>query len=912
MNTMDVDITTFVTPHFFFVTENNINKRRNILRKISETLRNELTECSSACFDVNEIVGVNYEQDFVRAKIEDIQIKHNKKIYYCWLLDHGFLIKSDEVFKLTNELKKIEPLVKQVSLNNFSYLKSNLELGINGTVKYTPTIIPSLGVSEFCVNLLTGCTRIHLKVLTCFGDILIGELFIHKQNKIFNVSEELIKQNLIIRDATMFEILKNEAAYYMKSHLNLIYSSGKNIPVCNNKIDDKKVVWEDSIDGDVLENGRRRFKNKPTSGQIDQQNIVENTDTDKNMGASIEKPVPQKNTESNCVQIIRTNNPRLLLKLKEKSLQNTNKIQKELELDCTSKMNNKQSESPDKSKIVLKIDVLRKRIGDIKGQEKTCMETVNDTPKVSNNNNLKDDETISKDIYKTWHSSTHPPEIKKSPFSDDTSQSGDRSDIKLFPSGMCMQGKSSKKPIRKNGSSSSHSNSSRSIGSESDCPRVEITQVVKKSSSTYSSESRVRTTDSSTTSDKQRPFTKVDICKLISEGCTCKECQMACEDEDWDFPSNIVKNTDTPKPKFKGGPIIKPSKLLNENEKESFGKGHITSINYDNMTMLQKLGTSKLLVHGESIPQPVKLISSINMDIDVYNNITRLNYSEVKKIQQYAFNGLTENQHVFMINNPKSGKTMAYLPIVASFIKQKNERYNPLLKISGGPIVVILCNDSQKCEEIYDLSKMILERQRCRIHVVTYPGHGNISNVDVLITIPTILSSLILSRATNFKRLCHFVLEDGDAILNTHKELIEKFLLYADQVLENRNCPISVQVIICAEHWTYEIENILKRLNKTPLVCIGNYLEAALYGKMNFTMKFVEANSRMEQLKDILGNTYKYSKSIVVCNSDDIGNIEAYFKSEGIGYTAIKDHLTQEDIQFYEDEWNWSTLGKYS
>lgn len=47
---------------------------------------------------------------------------------------------------------------------------------------------------------------------------------------------------------------------------------------------------------------------------------------------------------------------------------------------------------------------------------------------------------------------------------------------------------------------------------------------------------------------------------------------------------------------------------------------------------------------------------------------------------------------------------------------------------------------------------------------------------------PTILSSLISTRATNFKRLCHLALEDADVILKDQPELIKKVMSYSNQV----------------------------------------------------------------------------------------------------------------------------------
>lgn len=119
-------------------------------------------------------------------------------------------------------------------------------------------------------------------------------------------------------------------------------------------------------------------------------------------------------------------------------------------------------------------------------------------------------------------------------------------------------------------------------------------------------------------------------------------------------------------------------------------------------------------------------MANINIDTEIYKNISKINYKESKRIQLYTFPSITRNQNVIMINDSQSGKTMAYLPILMSFIMEKEERYCKLNKMGGGPIVVILCSNSKKCEEIYDLTWLIWGKQNRRISLVTYPRYGNI------------------------------------------------------------------------------------------------------------------------------------------------------------------------------------------
>lgn len=105
----------------------------------------------------------------------------------------------------------------------------------------------------------------------------------------------------------------------------------------------------------------------------------------------------------------------------------------------------------------------------------------------------------------------------------------------------------------------------------------------------------------------------------------------------------------------------------------------------------------------------------------IRNNLHQLKYKEAKRIQMYTWPAILRQQHVFMINGPQSGKTMAYLPIILTFLLEKNERYEMFVSKTGGPITVILCANTKKCEEIYDLSKTLLRRNMLKVFLATYP-----------------------------------------------------------------------------------------------------------------------------------------------------------------------------------------------
>ncbi|KAH1014972.1 putative ATP-dependent RNA helicase TDRD12 [Dendroctonus ponderosae] len=960
MTTVQVELLNFIAPHIFYVTTELIgNSRANFLSDVSARIRKQH---QGALFSVgsDEIVGVIHEPGFARAVIVDSSNCENNSnnIFFCWLVDHAQLIKTNTIFKLPLEIQKATARCKAASLNNICYLEDHLDFRTTKFARSVPSIAPSAGVIECCLDLLSNYDKLELEVVENFENMLIGELIIYHNGAVYRLSEELCKKQLATINDLLFQNLKHSTKEYIKKHIAAIQQTSKiaqkrlsqspsSVPNVNSTIIDKLSELEleemDRRSLTPLENGRRRklLSRSPalSTSSSDTEQTVKNVAINP---INIEKPLD----EANCAhaETKPKNLPyRLKLLLEEKKC--TRKcegsevkeikkpdIRKKL-IAATKYEKNEQNSITSQKEAEAIIDdpqkyvpkPLEKRPVDIRKKLILCQRSkqrtstcVGKSEQDSNNKQFDSSSTFeeptgmdSKSENSVSSAEMIPEQSRKCP--------------NLFPAGMERRIEVSKTKIktsetvpstRTNSSATEKNNTIRSA-SDDDCLTI---KVPLKSQSTTDDQLSVTEAESKTDdnhkSNLYEPaniFTKQDFCKLVS-GCTCVKCRIDLENDDWDVPLSFETPSDEltihSKSKEK---IIKPPLLLkSESEVCAVIESQILAIDYKGMSSMQKAMCRKLLVHGDSIPIPIKHVANINIHADIYKNISKINYKESKRIQMYAFPSITRNQNVIMINDSQSGKTMAYLPILISFIMEKEERYSKLNKMGGGPIVVIMCSSSKKCEDIYDLTWLILGKQNRRISLVTYPGHGNISNIDVLITMPTVLSSLISTRATNFKRLCHLALEDADVMLKDQTELIKKFINYSNQVLENRNCPKSIQLIMCARHWTPEIENMLLSLNKIPIVCIGNHLEAALYGKMKFTMQFLEASCKEQFMHNLLKDTFKFTKSVIICNRDEIDDVQTFLMLKGIEFTSFSGVTQHEDILYLEKVWTNKYRGDFS
>ncbi|XP_050301162.1 putative ATP-dependent RNA helicase TDRD12 [Anthonomus grandis grandis] len=897
---LDIQILKFVNPHIFFVTTDlDKQHRASQLKHISDRIKssNLVPNADASTLPADQIIAVQHEGKFLRATVlEKINLNDSGgKLFNCWLVDKALTIKTDQIFEISKELQNIAPGCKQASLNNICYLHEKLELGVMGTKKLIPSILPSAGTIQCALDLLSNSEKMQIKVAEKFGNTLIGELIIYKEGKTLFLTQELLKRELIAINEVMFTGLKCSTREFLMSHIGSIYRNVETSSVSNknSKNNDSlsKVIY--SIQDDIeeidvlttppLENGRRR-KNKLVTPkpESDKENGIFPPDTKM-------KPTPQRHAKL-----------RMLLKKRQQEIEsNKEKYEPKDSVECQ-KTSMRMSESSEGDLV-------------ISGSSSSLLE------------NVSNDDSIIEIQGNKFNKSKEQSSESDVSFQSMICQRKSLLKGKFFPAGMERNFCHAKSSISTSGSSQKSQRKKiaalhnknpevQKSEAEEDSPAIiqdpNVPDTDQESNQEVKSDVIPEESSESETVPK-KVFTKQDFCQLV-QGCTCVTCRITLEDDDWDSPIQFESEKKDDNAKVPGI-IIKAPRLLKVNsEKKPSKQSEILSVNYGEMSSMDKNLTSKVLVHGESIPTAIKRVAQVMLHKNIHANLSRMNYIESKRIQYYAFPAITRNQNVFMVNEKNSGKTMAYLPIVLSFILEKEERYNQLFKMGGGPIVVVLCSNSNKCEEVYDLANMVLSRQNKKCHLVTYPRYGNISNVDILITMPTVLQTLISSRATNFKRLCHLVLEDADVLLKQNNELILKFLNYADSVLGNRNCPKAVQLIACAQHWTPQLENLLTILDKIPTVCIGNHLESALYGKMKFSLKFLNSRCKEEYLLGILQDKFKFMKSIVICNENEIEGVQNGLMLNGIDYVSFLNVTQQEDIYYNEQVWNNAHPGKYS
>lgn len=182
----------------------------------------------------------------------------------------------------------------------------------------------------------------------------------------------------------------------------------------------------------------------------------------------------------------------------------------------------------------------------------------------------------------------------------------------------------------------------------------------------------------------------------------------------------------------------------------------------------------------------------------------------------------------------------------------------------------------------------------------------------LITTLPSLVILLNL-RKVSLKRMCHLVFEDADILLEKYPKHFKSLLGLAHQILEHRTCSQTIQIILSSEQWTNPLREVACQLKLPPLICIGAYLEAAVYGNASIKMHFLESKRKQSTLVDILIDDQNcYNKCIVICSKEEeLDEASFLFPNRSVKSIIIRSSFVETEIKAREQQWDNSTQGAY-
>ncbi|CAH0545965.1 unnamed protein product [Brassicogethes aeneus] len=858
---LNIAVSTFVNPYLFWIQDKDVHYKLVYLQK---TLMKSCKPSISDVFNKGDIVGVFYNKAYYRGIIEQCPEKtedDNLK-YLCWLMDYAAVIESKQICKLESNLKKIPPLIEQACLNNIVFVEEKMDYNLVSegiiTKKLTTSPPQCPAIREKILEFIKHYNDFEFVVHENIEGILIGDIILNKKDESISLSKLLNDKGIMQTSNALFEDIKDKIALFKDNQISFLRQISKDVKLNTSGMSLIDVSLSEYEERDVY-NSSESFIS------------IRKRDSD---------------TESSDVE--------------NKPLNNS----------ANTSPSNTDDSVGNRRKLMLQKILNRKKNASANSENSSLIE----------NSSLKENSSIKENSMDVNSSTKSIEEGKTSTDFSDFRENNDRPSrpVNFLPAGSNLNVHKKNKPAHphnppKNGWLK-HSTPVKphSLTSLSETPQFHgSTTSLETASSDSKDDASAGQSQSSTRPKTETSGSEIDLIggnavQAPSVGvkptCSCSKCShyTHCTDFKVAEGGEKIQRLD----------VCKPTPLFLSREENVERQCEILGIRYSQMSKIEKQKAGKILVHGLNIPRPVKQIGTASLHDFIHATLRKKGYTECKRLQSYAWPAILRQSNVFLVHNPKTGKTLSYLPVIASLILEKS-RYEQLSNFKG-PIAVVLCGNSKNCEDVHDLFKVFLHKSYIEVVLGTYPSkHSNRNHTDVLITTPAILIHLLKTSQTNLKRLSHLIIEDADVILKRDSIYMDKIFKVVEDMLSHRVCAISCQLLVIAEHWGKNLQNLAEKLAKTPTVIMGNFFEAARYGKVDFSLVMFDSTRKELELKSLLKNTFNIHKTILICHEDDLEEIQNTFLLGGIENIFVKPSDSKEDKLFAEQQWDATKPGLY-
>lgn len=359
------------------------------------------------------------------------------------------------------------------------------------------------------------------------------------------------------------------------------------------------------------------------------------------------------------------------------------------------------------------------------------------------------------------------------------------------------------------------------------------------------------------------------ISRLKTQHCLCDTCNMW---RDTNEPFKSENETTQPPEPTKTKKTTKVKRSLSpllRNEK-SDEKIIVEDAAYS--SIVDRFIAPKVLVHSVLKLDPVTRVAEAPFHPDIIRSLLELCYERSHRIQAYTWSSISRGQHTVIINGPKSGKTMAYIPPLCSSVLFSEDSNDVDTLINSGPLILVVVPGVLSGEYILSMMQKICRWSRLKPKIIlanpplSNKTKSDISRgLDILICTPKTLLFLLKEKITRLKRVQSVVLEDADELYQLFSDEIDSLLQLLDGVVEKRTT-YNVQLIAVSKHWSTHLEKMIKRLHRLPTICVGAHLEAALYGRIHMNVKFVDIMNKDNYVKGLIE---KNKKVVVICNDQE-------------------------------------------
>ncbi|XP_061511229.1 uncharacterized protein LOC1268649 [Anopheles gambiae] len=316
----------------------------------------------------------------------------------------------------------------------------------------------------------------------------------------------------------------------------------------------------------------------------------------------------------------------------------------------------------------------------------------------------------------------------------------------------------------------------------------------------------------------------------------------------------------------------------------------------------------RVLVHGAKTPKPIDRIAAANFSPRVHQELDQLGIKSLQRLQAYSWPHILRENSFICVNGASTGKTFAYLPAVCSVVQRQIEE--SLVEAASGPVAIIATYTSREVQRIaFFCRKLLHSEAHADLAVVECYGIRDVTKACNLLYNGC---AILVTTAPAYRRLYELAPEAfarkriQTVVIDNLEEILPHF--GPELQLLCKNCDKEgLQMIVTAGYWMPMLAKFLQRY-RNMVICIGAFLEAAVYAKARFVIQtFVgEERKQTELIRHLKQHDYRSERTIVFGNdSDDLVPIVNALRQNSINHIVGSERMV---LQQHAGFSNWDEL----
>ncbi|XP_065362954.1 putative ATP-dependent RNA helicase SoYb [Calliphora vicina] len=303
-----------------------------------------------------------------------------------------------------------------------------------------------------------------------------------------------------------------------------------------------------------------------------------------------------------------------------------------------------------------------------------------------------------------------------------------------------------------------------------------------------------------------------------------------------------------------------------------------------------------VLAHSSIQLTAIENVSEAPFLPEIHEEMRQMRVNKVYRIQVYAWSHVLRSNSLFVVNPSRSGKTWSYLPPLCSLICCRAE----LIKPSYGPVAIILVASLKHVEMVSNYCRRLMSGLKNEAPTCV-PSYGMrnlietkvqlLNGCGILVATPSSVLRLLHENVNeplfDAERIQHIVIDDMDIMMSRSQQDLEN----ASRILfkmakKSKFEKLSPQLIVTSRDWDRPMVKLIRKSNQ-PLLLIGDFLEAAVYGQATLSVKLkssAEKNDTILKFIINMSNSAQGSdnRTLIMCNEDeDVQNVVKFLQDCG-------------------------------